>query len=252
MQRWTSRFVALPVAFTLNSTEDKICQSMGWNDGSNSSGRCSNLLISNNPAKSGLCYSNPESAACISYCQRGDTDCNDVYKQFCQVSMNDSQAINHDVCGCFMSDAFYANYNKSLTDIGLGALLGGEGANPPCNYARCSSSKSITPFTYKSKTCPGLNVAACVSNIQIDNSGVIEGGLDAGSKQACGVNNTSTSASDTLGTIVTTLENNPLYVGIGIAILLFIIIISVTVHAHSKHRKKHGKNHIVIKKHRHQ
>jgi len=148
-----------------------------------------------------------------------------------------------------MPDTFYANFTKSLQDNGFGDLLSEKGKLPACSYPACASGVgALQTFSHKqaSGECPAQKISVCVSKIEVTNNGSM-GNIDAAAKQSCGIGNTTTapppaSASSTgldINSIIKTLTQNTMYLGIGGAVVVFLIILSLLMrHTDAPHQRR--------------
>jgi hypothetical protein len=232
--------------FGAATTEAKVCAALGLIDGGKTVGLCNTYLID---SKTGWCKTNAESSICVDYCQRPDINCDTIYSTYCanQGPVRQAQLA---VCGCFMGEAFYTKYNQALSDAGLGILASGPAAQPACNYMRCVAQSAILPFTYKTPRCPAQNISVCLSQINVDNYGSINGGVSADTLQTCGVKpdtgsddgSSSGGGTSTSERIVAFVENNAMWFGIGLVCLIFFMIISTMItHGSKRHTsRKHG------------
>ena len=117
------------------------------------------------------------------------TECENRYKNFCQVNDENAQLMGS-TCSCFMNPAtVYTPYFTKLASS-LGVTIPTNGVNPVCNYPPCvvlgsNSGLGVTP--YNPPTCPSIVECIQIISVSVGADGTLVGNLSASQKQVCGV-----------------------------------------------------------------
>jgi len=184
---------------------------------------------------------------CTQYCgPNGNTDCSNFLNTACaaqQASYTGTNFFaNNPDCGCFLKTAgttFCTDMQSRFTALG---------APPPtctqaCNFPTCTNNAARALLPTTDLTCPSQ--VNCLQNVNLTNSGTINGALTLAQQEACGLNTSSGSATTTAPTtvapIVTTsspitissisenltklFSNKTFIIGMFVAIAILIVLI---------------------------
>jgi hypothetical protein len=191
---------------------------------------------------------------CNAYCSAGGDPCSANLQTFCNAS--DSQLSAYPTqCGCHMGTTYYNNFFAKLTAAApeLAALP----QFPDCYFKACAVG-GIKPATRN--TC--VPFTACISNISVQNQGVINGAIAVTASNSCGnaaspdASSTSTSTNTNTNTSTNTSSDDAsllipslpatlfglsqiVYLIIGAVVAMLVIVIGVvSVLTGGKHDKK--------------
>jgi hypothetical protein len=112
-----------------------------------------------------------ETDVCKEYCSRVGTNCDSALTQYC-ATLKDP--LNHDVCSCFMGDAFYDTYFDEITKR---YNFTAAPKYKHCYFGRCATS-NIKPYLTKEGKEPCPDVFQCVQVTNIENNGTISGPIE--------------------------------------------------------------------------
>jgi hypothetical protein len=121
--------------------------------------------------------------ACIEYCQGNITLCSGQLSDYCK-SLDPADALKTDICACYMAGDFYDKYYGSLTSqVNITGNINNQLTKiPQCSYAKCAAS-SLNPYILQKIPCP--DIQQCISNVNVNNDGTINGDITINSTNDC-------------------------------------------------------------------
>ena len=126
----------------------------------------------------GYPYPALETEVCKSYCSQVGTNCDTAYQNYCS-TLDDPLA--HNVCSCFMGDAFYDTYFDEIT---MRYNFSAAPKYKHCYFGRCATS-NIKPYLTKEGKEPCPNVFQCVQVTNVENNGTISGPIEIIQSSQC-------------------------------------------------------------------
>ena len=151
--------------------------------------------------------------SCQEYCTEAPS-CRAYLKDFCANLVGDKKY--EDICGCAYPDIVYKNYKEGITSLIISQLP--LDSRPECFFPPCIDAKISTTAIIQ-RPCQTNNIVLCLSEINFNNNGVIQGPTTVSSDQRCSIFNNDTSRATTTAL---------LWVGVAITVI-FILIISLIV-----------------------
>ena len=181
---------------------------------------------------------NLESISCKKFAASDKVNLDQQISDYC-ASLGDD-ALNNDLCGCFLPQSFYDRYFNDIqkyvdtskyqyTDS-QGNLNNGLPKIPECYFAACANPLSIKPFNEKKEKtiCPDITQCIQISNINVDGT-INADNINITSNNVCNLTKKDVQPSPSPEPSKNPSQDTLVFYIIGGVILLSIIIISIVI-----------------------